>query len=112
MGRVKPRKLRSEHEKERSVARALQGLKSVQYPSIRNAANIGSVAYTTLHRQLHAGQGSGGGHEVQHLVTAAQERAIVRWIYRLELPGFPPRIEEAVMILQDELDDLDAVISY
>lgn len=46
-------------------------------------------------------------------MTAAEERAILRWIYRLELAGFPPRIEhvrEAVMNLRDEPDDLDAVI--
>ena len=91
----------------------LKGLKSGHYSSISKAANICGVAYTTLRRRFHGGKGRVGGHEVQQLLTAAEEQAIVHWIYRLELAAFPPWIEhvrEAVMILRDEPDDLDAVI--
>ena len=113
MGRVKPRKLKAEAEKESSIARALKGLRSGLYPSIRKAAEINGIAYPTLRWRFHGGQNRVAAHEGQQLITAAEERAIVRWIYRLELAGFPPRIEhvrEAVLILRDDPEDLDKVI--
>ena len=117
MGRVKTRKLKSEDERELSIGRALKGLRSGRFPSIRKAAEINGIAYTTLYRRFHGGKTRVAGHEDQQLVTAAEERAIVRWIYRLELAGFPPRIEhvrEAVLILWEDLQDdsqaLDAVV--
>ena len=113
MGRVKPRKLKSEDQRESSIAQAVKGLQSGRYPSIRKAADINGISYSTLQRRFHGGQDRVAAHEAQQLVTGAEERAIVRWIYRLELAGFPPRIEhvrEAVMILQDNSEDLDKVI--
>lgn len=113
MGRVKPRKLKSEDQRESSIARALKGLQSGLYPSIRKAADINAISYSTLQRRFHGAQDRVAAHEAQQLVTAAEERAIVRWIYQLELAGFSPRIDhvrEAVMILRDSPNNLDQVI--
>lgn len=113
MGRVKSRKLKLQHQKESSIARALKGLQSGLYPSICKAADINGIALTTLRRRFHGGQGRIAGHESQQLVTAAEERAIVRWIYRMEFAGFPPRIEhvrEAVIILREVPENLDQVV--
>ncbi|KAF8419212.1 hypothetical protein EV426DRAFT_616369 [Tirmania nivea] len=90
MGQVKSRKLKLRNQKESPITRALKGLQSGLYTSIRKAAEINSIAYTTLRRRFHGGQGRVARQERQHLVIAAEERAIVHWIYRLELAGFPP----------------------
>ena len=82
MGRVEFRKLKSEDEKEQCIGR---GLQSGLYPSIGKAANITGIAYSTLQRRFHGTQSRAAAHEAQQIITAAQERAIVQWIYRLEL---------------------------
>ena len=115
MGRIKTRKLKSESEKELAIAHALKGLRAGRYPSMRQAAEINGIAFTTLRRRFHGGKNRVAGHEGQQLITAAEERAIVRWIYRLELAGFPPRIEhvrEAVMLLRKEAleENLQSII--
>lgn len=110
MGRVKPRKLKSENEKESSITCALKGLHSGRYTSIRKAAKSNGIAYTTLRRRFHGGKDRVAGHEGQQLITAAEERAVVRWIYLLELAGFSPRIadvREAVTITRNGTDDID-----
>ena len=77
MGRVKSRKLKAAAEKEASIARALKGVRSGAYPSIRKAAQINGIAYSTLRGRLHGAQDYVAAHESQQLVTAAEERAIV-----------------------------------
>jgi len=95
MGRVKPRRLKSESEKEQSIGRVLKGLQSGLYPPIHKAANITGVAYNKLQRRIQASKSRVAAYEAQQLITTAEERAI-RWIYRLELAGFPPRIEHVL----------------
>lgn len=113
MGRVKTRRLKSEIQKESIIAQALKGLESGTYPSIRKAADITGIAYTTLQRRWHGGSTRVKSHEHQQLVTAAEERAIVRWIYKLEEAGFPPRTEhvrEAVLLLHTGEQNLDSKV--
>ena len=82
---------------------------------MRQAAEINGIAFTTLRRRFHEGQNRVARHEGQQLITAADERAIVQWIYRLELAGLLPRVEhirEGVMLLRNEVqeDNLDSII--
>ena len=110
---MRPRKLKSQDEKESSIARALKGLRSGVCPSIRNATAINSIAYTTLQRRFHGGITRAAIYECQQLVIVAEERAMVRSICQLGLAALLPQIEhvqEAVMILGDNPDDLDQVI--
>ena len=102
MGQVKPTKLKLEYEKELSVARALKGLYSGDYPSIRKAPDIYVGAYAALERCFHSGQTGVAANEGQQLVTAGEQSPIVRWIYQFEVAQFPPSIEhmqEMLMIL-------------
>jgi len=103
MGRLKQRKQKSEAQQELRIRRAILAFQQEKYPSIRKTAEAFGLAYSTLRRRLSGGESRVKAHVVQQLCTPAEEKAIVRWILKLEEWGFPPRIahvKEGVAILK------------
>jgi len=85
-----------------------------QYPSIRKTADAFGVGYTTLHRCLNGGQSRSKVHISRQLCTLAEEKAIVRWIVKLEEWGFSLRIahvKEAVALLKWKSWDEESTVA-
>jgi len=103
MGRLKQRQRTTETQRESTIRRAILAYDKGQYSSIRKTADAFGVGYTTLHRRLNGGQSRSKASISRQLCTPAEEKAIVRWIVKLEEWGFPPRIahvKEAVALLK------------
>ena len=108
MGRVKKRALLKISEREALTKKAIKAFEFGKFPSIRKAAEAHGIGYTTLHRRLNGGLSRVLAHAGQQLLSPAKERAIVRWIVKMEEFGFPPRIEhvkEAVILLKGDWDE-------
>jgi len=103
MGRLKQRKQITEAQRELCIRRAILAFQQGKYASIRKTAAAFGLPFTTLHRQLNGGESRVKAHIAQQLCTPAEEKAIVRWILKLEEWGFPPRIshvKEGVALLK------------
>ena len=84
-----------------------------QYPSIRKTADAFGVGYTTLYRRLNGGQSRCRANISQQLYTPGEEKAIARWIVKLEEWGFPPRIahvKAAVALLKEKGWDEESTV--
>jgi len=92
MGRLKQRKHASEAQRELRIRQAILEFEQRKYPSIWKTAVAFGLAYATLYGQLNDSQSHVKGHITQQLCTPAEEKAIVRWILKLEEWGFHPRI--------------------
>jgi hypothetical protein len=82
------------------MQKALEGLKSRKYKSIREAAKDNGVPKSTLHYRLKGGQETHKAHEDQQLCTSGEEQALVDWIQRWHGQGFPVRPEELRIMAQ------------
>ena len=103
MGKLKLRNKKQKGDKEARIKKAIHAVKSGDFPSLRRTAEAYDIPLTTLRRRLAEGISCALAHESQQLLTVAEEKAIVRWIYRLEEFGFPPRtqhVREAVALLK------------
>jgi len=106
MGKLKQRRVqvaKEEAEYEKALQSACNRVQRGLFPSVRNAAEAFGVHYSTLRRHLKGGKSRKLAHVHQQLLTLAEERAIVRWIVRLEEFGFPPRVshvKEAIVLLK------------
>ena len=101
MGKVKKSALLSENENEIRIQKAMTAYAAGKSSSLRKAAEVYGLAYTTLYRRVHGSLTRVQGHAHQQLLSAAEERAILHWIIKLEEWGFPPWIEhvkEAVIL--------------
>ena len=106
MGKLKPRRLqvaKEEADREKALKKACEGVQQGRFTSIRKAADAYGVHYSTVQRRLKGAQPRRLAHTKQQLLTPIEERAIVRWIMRLEEFRFPPRIShvtEAIVLLK------------
>ena len=82
----------SENEQELRIQKAVKAYAAGKFPSLRKPAEAHGLGYTTLHPQVHGGLTRVQAHAHQQLLSAAEEKAILRWIIKLEERGFPLRI--------------------
>ena len=104
MVKVKLRNKKHNEDKEARIKKAIHAVKVGDFPSLRRTAEAYDIPLTTLRRRLGGGVSCALAHESQQLLTVAEEKAVVRWIYRLEEFGFPPRtqhVKEAVSLLKE-----------
>ena len=70
-------------DKEARIKKAIQAVKAGDFPSLRRTAEAYNISLTTFRRRLAGGVSCALAHESQQLLTVAEEKAVVRWIYRL-----------------------------
>jgi len=87
MGRVKPRKSDSEHEKSIHLAKK-DNLAGIE-PSIRSAGSIYGLSYLTLHDRLRGTQSASVVHHHQQLPTDQEEKSIVLFCNTMVDYGHP-----------------------
>jgi hypothetical protein len=76
-------------EKEARIQKALAGLSSGLYESEYAAAKALGVSANTLGRRRKGGKSLAEAHESSQLLSAAEEKALTRWITRLTYSGYP-----------------------
>jgi len=79
------------YAKEARIQAALVGIANGQYPSVNHAARECGVPPSTLHHRLNGRQSRVESHEEQQLLSANEEKEIVRWITHSTATGYPPR---------------------
>jgi len=84
MGKIKQRTLQKQQEKEARLQKAIKAAKAGDFPSLRRTAEAYDIPLTTLRRRLAGGTTRIKAHAYQQLLTTAEEKAVVRWIYQLE----------------------------
>jgi hypothetical protein len=87
MGRVKPRV--SKPDREDDIRQAKRDFLTGVEPSIRSAAATYGLPYSTLRDRLRGAQNTSKAHEPDQLLTAMDEKAIVRFCKRLDDLGHP-----------------------
>ena len=98
MGRLSRREFETKEGREFRIRKAMQmaaldpqtGLRMM---TIREADAAYSLAYTTLRAWLAGSQKSVVAQEGRQLFTPLDEKAVLRWIVKLESCGFPPKID-------------------
>ena len=105
MGKLKKRKqlVLEEGQREEALQQAIKAMKEGRFSSQRRAAEAYGVHYSTLRRRLKGSTSRQKAHIKQQLLSPADEKAIVRWIVRMEEFGFPPRVshvKEAISLLK------------
>ena len=80
-----------------------KALKEGRFISLRRAVEEYGVHYSTMQRRMKDSTSRRKAHIKQHLLFPADEKAVVRWIVRMEEFGFPPRIshvKEAISLFK------------
>jgi len=72
---------------------ALTGLDTVVISSLPKAAEAYGLPNSTLGHRKNGRQTREIAHQEQHTITPAAEKAIVKWILKLDDFGFSPRID-------------------
>ena len=86
-----------------------QAIKAMKEGRLRRAVEAYGVHYSTLRRRLEGSTSRGKAHIQQQLLSPADEKAIVRWMIRMEEFGFPPRIshvKKATSLLKGGIDKI------
>jgi hypothetical protein len=81
-------------DREANIRKALDGLKSRKYKSIRAASRDTGVPHPTLIYCLKGGQSCRDSHVAYQACTPAEEEALIQWIKEWHSRGFPIRPEE------------------
>jgi len=74
---------------EADVQAAISAIKYKQYPSIRKAAAAFNVPYPTLRGRASGRKSRSSAHEIEQILSAAEEKTLSRWVTRLTRGGFP-----------------------
>ena len=98
MGQIKPLDTTKRDDRERRIRQAMilaselteNGKRKV---SIREAASAFNIPKSTLSDRLAGGKPHHKAHTSQQKLSVVDEKAVLRWIRRVELQGFPPKIE-------------------
>jgi len=75
------------------VELALQDLAAGVFTSVKGAAKAHSAPESTVCGRWKGGKSQAEGNEWQQLLSANEERALVKWITELTFNGFPPRAQ-------------------
>ena len=87
-------KNRPQDLREKQITNAIRAFRNGNYPSISATAVAFDLPKSTLAYRMSGQRVSRQkAHVDQQLLTEAEERALVRWIKRLDDWGFPPRLD-------------------
>lgn len=98
MGRIKPRTVQTKDDREKHILKAIKLYESSQNSptkkpiSMRLAAKSCGIPYPTLQNRLAGRKAKSIAHIHQQKLSDVEEKALIRWIEKLESLGFPPRI--------------------
>lgn len=74
---------------ESNIASAIQAYQAKQYSSIRACARVFDVLYTTLRYRMAGRTSRANAHQLEQILSPAEEQVLVRYITRLTRTGFP-----------------------
>lgn len=80
-------------EREERFEKALKHLKAGDYTSVAAAAAAFNLPKSSLGHRLTGRQNRRKAHEGDQVLSPAAEKAVVRWILKLDDCGFPPRLD-------------------
>jgi len=80
-------------ERPTKVELALRDLEAGIYTLVNSSAKAHGTPESTVHRRWNGGRSQADGNESQQLLSANEERALVKWITELILNGFPPWLQ-------------------
>jgi hypothetical protein len=81
-------------DRETRIRKALEGVETGKYKSLRAAGRDNGIAHTTLLHRRNGGQSYWDSHEYQQACNKAEEEALVDWVLSWHFRGFPVRPEE------------------
>ena len=93
MPKVKVRSSASILQREDRIAQAIQALETGKCLSLSEAATAFDIPKPTLGHRMNGRQSRQKAHEGDQILSPAAEKAIVRWILKLERHGFPARLD-------------------
>ena len=73
--------------------KALQALKDGTYTSVAEAAVAFELLKSSLYHRMRGRQNRRKAHEGDQILSPAAEKAVVKWILKLDDHGFPPRLD-------------------
>jgi hypothetical protein len=88
---IRDKNSRNSIEQEWPILFAISALKNGEIRSIREAARIFQVPYTTLHRRYHGVQIRAEKRANGLKLSTSEEESLVKWILDLVKRGLPPR---------------------
>ena len=93
MPRVKERSNIPNLTLEQRYSKALKGLEDGTYKSLASAAQANDLSKSSLGHQKNGRQPRREAHHEQQTFSPAAERAIVKWILKLDSFGLSPRVD-------------------
>ena len=93
MPRIKDRSTRLVNDREERFERAIKAIKAGIHHSIGEAAVAFDLPKSSLAHRLNGRQSRQKSHEGDQVISPAAEKAIVKWILKLDEYGFPPRLD-------------------
>ena len=93
MPKIKVRSSASILHREDRIAQAIQALETGKCFSLNEAATAFDIPKSTLGHRMNGRQSQQKAHESDQILSPAAEKAIVRWISKLEQHGFPARLD-------------------
>ena len=93
MPRVKERSNIPNLTLEQRYSKALKGLEDGTYKSLASAAQANDLSKSSLGRRKNGRQPRREAHHEQQIFSPAAEKAIVKWVLKLDSFGFSPRVD-------------------
>jgi len=81
------------HDIEERYRKALKGLQDGTFKSLQQATTSYGLPKSSLGHRRNGRQSRQKAHEADQLLSPSSERAIVRWVLKLDDFGFPPRVD-------------------
>ena len=91
MPKTREKKGKEAIELEGKLEIAISDLKSGKIPSLRRAAAIYGVPFSTLQRRYRGSQRKAVNNIKKQKLTPSEEETLIRWILSIDKRGFPPR---------------------
>ena len=73
------------------VEDALKDYRNKKYKSVNAAAIAHNVPVATLRDRVKGGKSRAEANEAKQILSAAEEKALVKWILEVSQNGYPPR---------------------
>ena len=108
MSRVKERSNIPKLTLEQRYSKALKGLEDGTYKPLASAAQANDLSRSSLGHRKNGRQPRREAHHEQQIFSPAAEKAIVKWILKLDSFGFSPRVDILMGLVQHLAKDESA----
>ena len=71
------------------ILEVIQSFEGKEFPSIRSTASHFNIPYQTLQARIAGRKSRAESYEMRQILSNAEEKALVRWVTRLTLTGYP-----------------------